>query len=297
MIPARLLQQFIAVAEELHFKRAAMRLHMAQSPLSQAIKHLEDIVGVQLFERSQHLVALTPAGMMFLDRARELLLSGQRAIDAARRVSRGCEGWVTLGFVGSVSYALLPRLLSNWRACFPHLHVELRELSSKEQIESLLAGQINLGIVRLPVSNAAGIALRTIGRECLIAVLPRQHRLARRRHVYLKELADESFVVFPSARIPSMHAKFLLACEEAGFSPRIALEAWQMASMVSLVAAGIGVALLPEQVRNSPHAGVVYKDLADQSEHFVLRIAMAWRPDRLSADVNALLSQLDEEDG
>jgi DNA-binding transcriptional LysR family regulator len=295
MIPGRLLSQFIAVAEELHFGRAAVRLHMAQPPLSQAIKHLEELVGVPLLTRSKHFVALTPAGVAFLDEARELLTHGQRAIETARRASQGLTGRITIGFVGSVSYELLPRILRDFRTQFPSIHVDLRELTSTEQIDSLRGRKIDLGIVRLPLNNAADMNIRTIEVERFVAVLPRDHGLAATQTLRLEDLADEAFMIFPPERIPSLHAKFLMACEEAGFSPRIALEAWQMASMVSLAAAGMGVGLLPAQVRNSPHPGVVYKDLSNQSEHFELKIAAAWRPDDISAGVQSMLSVLDRQ--
>ncbi|MGH8782488.1 LysR family transcriptional regulator [Paraburkholderia sp.] len=290
MIPARLLNQFIAVAEELHFGRAAERLNMAQPPLSQAIRKLEELVGVTLLTRSKHFVALTPAGRAFLSEARELLAHGQRAIDTARRASKGGAGRISIGFVGSVSYELLPRVLREFKDSFPAIHVDLRELTSKEQIESLHARKIDLGIVRLPLANAADIAFRTIEVERFVAVLPRNHRLARARKLLLKDLSGESFMAFPPDRIPSLHAKFLMACEQSGFSPHIALEAWQMSSMVSLVAAGMGVVLLPAQVRTSPHHGVVYKELDDRSEHVELKIAMAWRPDDMSSEVQSMLA-------
>jgi DNA-binding transcriptional LysR family regulator len=295
MIPGRQLSQFIAVAEELHFGRAAIRLHMAQPPLSQAIKHLEELVGVQLLTRSKHFVALTPAGVAFLEEARELLAHGQRAIDTARRASQGLTGRITVGFVGSVSYELLPRILRDFRTQFPSIHVDLRELTSTEQIESLRGHKIDLGIVRLPLNNAADMNIRTVEVERFVAVLPRDHGLSATQTLRLEDLADEAFMIFPPERIPSLHAKFLMACEEAGFSPRIALEAWQMASMVSLAAAGMGVVLLPAQVRNSPHPGVVHKDLSNQSEHFELKIAAAWRPDDISAGVQSMLSVLDRQ--
>ncbi|MFL9870139.1 LysR family transcriptional regulator [Paraburkholderia megapolitana] len=293
MIAARLLNQFIAVAEELHFGRAAARLHMAQPPLSQAIQNLEEMVGVALFARSRHFVALTPAGKVFLDEARALLAQGQQAIDAARRANEGVSGRVAVGFVGSVSYELLPRMLRQFRIRFPTIHIDLRELTSVEQIENLRTGKIDIGILRLPINDAADLNVRTIEVERFIAVIPRDHRLAAAQTIRLEDLADDAFMTFPPDRVPSLHAKFLLACEAAGFSPRIALEAWQMASMVSLVAAGIGVVLLPAQVRTSPHPGVVYKDLANDSDHFQLRIAVAWRSNDVSPNVQSLLAVLD----
>lgn len=294
MISTRLLAQFVAVAEELHFGRAANRLHMAQPPLSQAIKHLEAVVGVQLLARSRHSVALTPAGSAFLEEAREWLAVGQRAIDTARRASEGLTGRITIGFVGSVSYALLPGLLREVGARYPSIHVDLREQTSTEQIESLHTRKIDLGIVRLPLNNMGDIRTHVIHHERFIAVLPKDHTLARRKAkaIRLEDLAGDSFMVFPPDKIPSLHAKFLMACEEAGFSPRVTLESWQMASMVSLVASGMGVALLPEQVRASPHAGVVYKALSNRCAHLDLTIAAAWRTDSVSAGLHSVLKML-----
>jgi DNA-binding transcriptional LysR family regulator len=293
MIQARLLNQFIAVAEELHFGKAALRLHMAQPPLSQAIKNLEALVGVKLLARTKHYVALTPAGAAFLDEARNMLAQGQRAIDVATRASRGLTGRVTVGFVGSVSYALLPMILRDFRSEYPYIHIDLRELTSIEQLQSLRSNKIDVGIVRLPLNNASDLQIRPIAAERFVAVLPKDHRLAVAETLWLEDLADDTFMIFPADRTPSFYSKFTMACEEAGFSPRVALEAWQMASMVSLAAAGIGVVLLPEQVRASPHPDVVYKDLANQSAHLELKIAAASRPDDNSAGVHAMLEVLE----
>jgi DNA-binding transcriptional LysR family regulator len=294
MIAGRVLKQFIAVAEELHFGRAAARLHMAQPPLSQAIKHLEELVGVKLLTRSKHFVALTPAGVAFLEESRELLAHGQRAIDTAQRASKGLTGRIAIGFVGSGLYELLPRILRQFRTRFPSIHVELWELPSNDQVEGLLSRKIDLGIVRLPLDNAADIEIRAIVSERFIAVLPCDHPLAKSPNLRLEQLANDQFMVFRADKAPSLHAKFLFACDEAGFSPRIAMEASQMPSMVSLVAAGIGVALLPAQVRSSPHRGVVYRDLSNRSKYLELSIALAWRRDDISAGVHSMLSLFDD---
>jgi len=294
MISSRLLRQFIAVAEELHYGRAALRLHMAQPPLSQGIKNLEGLVGVMLLERSRHSVRLTPAGAVFLTEARGLLAQEVRAVDAAQRAAKGVAGRVAIGFVGSVSYELLPRILQDFRLRFPAIDVDLREQTSKEQVDSLSSGKVDVGILRLPVSNAPDLQLRVIHRERFVAVLPRAHRLANAKSIRLNQLAKESFMIFPADRIPSLHGKFLFACAAAGFSPRTVLEAWQLPSMVSLVAAGFGVVLLPSQVCSLPHPGVVYKRVSDRCEHLDLEIAASWRAENLSAGMRSLLSVLSE---
>jgi DNA-binding transcriptional LysR family regulator len=289
MIAERVLLQFIAVAEELHFGRAAVRVHVVQPALSRAIRHLEEQIGVELLSRTKRSVKLTPAGEVFLAEARDLMRQGEHAIHAARRASQGFVGRVAIGFVGSLSYGLLPRILREFRARYPAIEVELFELLSKEQIERLQARKIDVGILRLPLSNTAGLEVRIIDRERFVAVLPEDHRLAKARSVRLADLADERFMIFPADRAPNLHAKFLLACHEVGFSPRVELAAWQLPTMVSLVAAGFGVVLLPSQVRHIPMPGVVYKDLASKSKHIRLEIAAAWRKDNVSPAVKSLL--------
>ena len=293
MLSGRLLRQYVAVAEELHFGRAAARLNMAQPPLSQAIKQLERLIGVELLYRSKHFVCLTPAGGVFLQHARDLLAQERLAVESARLAAQGLIGRVTIGFVGSVSYGLMPRLLQEFRSRFPSIQLDLRELTSKEQVDDLLSGRIDVGIVRLPLSNVADLHLRVIERERFVAVLPQGHPLADADMVRLEDLAEESFMTFPPEKIPSLYSKFLFACEEAGFSPRTVLEAWQMPSMVSLVAAGFGIVLLPSQVRNLAHSGVIYKNLANPSSNLDLEIALAWRDDNASAGMRSFLSIVD----
>lgn len=298
MTQARLLRphlrQYVAVAEELHFRRAAERLNMAQPPLSQAIRQLEDLVGATLLERSRQGARLTAAGAIFLDHARAMLAQEERAIEAARLTAEGIVGRLTLGFVGSVSYELLPGLLQAFRVRCPQVRLDLREQTSKEQVQSLHAGEVDAGLLRLPINDAADLRTRVLHRERFVAVLPRRHRLARAASVRLAQLKDESFMIFPADRIPSLHAKFMFACADAGFSPRVVLEAWQMPSMVGLVAAGFGVALLPSQITAMPHRGVVFKRISDASPQLDLEIAVGWRPDNASAGLKSFLALMDE---
>lgn len=282
MISARALTQFIVLAEELHFGRAAVRLHMSQPPLSQAIMRLEETVGVQLLNRSKTAVSLTDAGAVFVQEAHRLLEQQALALSHTRQASMGMSGTVALGFVGSVSYGLLPRMLAHYRTNFPDVTFDLRELPSAEQVRELEGRRIDLGIVRLPLANAGDFHLKVIHRERMIAVLPVAHRLARQRRVWLGDLAEETFMVFPVSRVPSLHAQTLMVCQAVGFSPRVALEAWQMPTMVSLVAAGVGIALLPEQITNIPHTGVVYRGIRDDVVGLDLEVALAWRKDMRS---------------
>jgi len=289
MISARALNQFIVLAEELHFGRAAQRLHMSQPPLSQAIMRLEETLQVRLLDRSRPAITLTDAGTVFLQEAHRLLEQQALAISHTRQADAGLSGTLVLGFVGSVSYGLLPELLVRFRSEYPDVKFDLRELPSSDQVQELHARRIDLGVVRLPLANAHDFHLKVVRRERMIAVLPIGHRLASRSGVRLADLAEETFMVFPIDRVPSLHAQTLTACHAAGFSPKVALEAWQMPTMVSLVAAGVGVALLPEQIKNIPHAGVVYRDIRDSYPGLDLEIALAWRKDLRSTLVQRIV--------
>lgn len=293
MIPGRLLTQFIVVAEELHFGRAAARLSMAQPPLSHAMRRLEEIVGVELFTRTTRSVRLTQSGIAFLSEARDLVSRSERAIRIAQSASAGLSGRVAIGFVGSLGYQLLPELLHRFRSRFPRIEIELRESLSREQLEQLRLRKLDVGIVRLPLGNTGDLLLQVIRRERFVAVLPATHRLADAPAVRLEQLASEHFMVFPPDKVPSLHAKFLLACQEAGFSPNIALEAWQISSVINLVAVGVGIALLPEQVCSIRHPGVVFKPMVNRIPHLDLEIAVACRQDDRTTGVQALLSTLD----
>ncbi|WP_296943733.1 LysR substrate-binding domain-containing protein [uncultured Massilia sp.] len=279
MISSRLLAQFIAVAEELHFGRAALRLHMSQPPLSQAIQRLEEHIGVALFDRANRTIALTDAGRVFLKEARRLEDQQAQAVAHTRQAAAGLMGTIVLGFVGSVSYGLLPELLTQFRKHHADVAFDLREATSVEQIEDLKARRIDLGIVRLPLGGANDLEMRVIKRERMIAVLPRAHPLAALPAIPLASLAGETFMMFPADRVFSLHAKTLMACQAAGFSPRLGMSAWQMPTMVSLIAAGVGIALLPSQIVNIAHPGVIYRELEDRMEHLELEIALAWRRD------------------
>ncbi len=279
MFSRRVLRQYIVLAQELHFGRAAARLHMSQPPLSQAIARLEANLQVQLLDRNGRSVALTQAGKTFLYEAQMMLHQYDQAVLRTRTTGHGETGVVKLGFVGSVSYGLLPTLLARYRQELPGIEVLPVELTSAEQIQSLKVRSIDLAIVRTPLAGIDDFELKVIQRERMIAVLPACHPLARKRALKLQQLKDETFLVFPADRVLSLHAKTLMACHAAGFSPRIGLSAWQMPTMVGLIAAGMGVALLPEQIENMPHAGVVYRPLTDLSEFLDLEIALAWNAD------------------
>ncbi|WP_439499642.1 LysR substrate-binding domain-containing protein [Bosea sp. (in: a-proteobacteria)] len=261
MIETRLLRQFVAVAEELNFHRAAERLHMAQPPLSQAIRKLEETLGLSLFERSNRRVALTPAGAAFLVTARRVLAQLADGIREAQRVAAGQAGRLSVTFVGT-AHDLLPAALRRFRADFPGIELSLREATTAEQLAAIAAGESDIGLMRQPGIMVAQLASERLVREPILALLPDDHPLARHEIVTLADLAGDDFIGTPRQLGIGFHDQVIGLCRLAGFSPRIVQEARQMQTIASLVASGIGVALIPGSLALSPRSGVAFRPIA-----------------------------------
>src|SRR5262245_31720636 len=232
----RHLRYFVAVAEELHFGRAAARLGIAQPPLSQQIRQLEQELEVTLFTRTKRRVELTQAGHMFLDDAREVLARAERAVRTAQRAGRGEIGQLAIGFVPSADLDILPRVLSVWRTSCPDVEVTLHELLSGAQVAAQHAGTIQIGFLRLPVDET-GLLIEPIQREPLLAALPRTHRLAGSPSVRLGDLAGDTMVLFTRDVAPGYYDVFIAACRRAGFTPRL-LHTVSIQTNLGLVSAG-----------------------------------------------------------
>ena len=212
----RHLRYFVAVAEECHFGRAAERLHMAQPPLSQQIKQLEDELGVQLLTRSTRRVELTPAGERYLERARSILAAIDAAGEEARLIRDGRMGRVAIGFTGSATYELLPRLSRTLRTELPELELDLRgELLTPSQVAGLVDGTLDVGFLRPPV-QAPEVEVHPLRSEPLVAVLPESHALAAGKDVVLADLAEEPFITYPARHRSVVHDAVLDACQAAG---------------------------------------------------------------------------------
>jgi DNA-binding transcriptional LysR family regulator len=253
----RHLRYFVAVAEELHFGRAAERLHIAQPPLSQQIKSLEDELGVQLLARTKRKVELTPAGRLFLDEARLTLSQAERAQRIAVEAEKGVRGRLRIGFVTSASYSILPILVRRFRCDFPFIDIDLVEMIPSGQIEALEQGRIDVGILRPPVESA-GLALETILEEPLVAALPADHRRADRKTVSLNMLSEEAFVFFPRHHGPGIYDVVMHACHAAGFSPRISYAPNEMQTILAYVAAGLGVSIVPQSLSGFHQGSIKY---------------------------------------
>jgi len=297
MIDLRRLRCFVAVAEELHFGRAARRLNMSQPPLSVQIRELEREIGAPLLARTQRHVELTAAGATLLAEARRLLAQADLAIERTRRSARGELGHLTIGFVSTADYSLLPPLVRRFRARHPDIGLTLRELTGDRQLELLARGELDLGLMYGPL-QASGLAGRSVLCERLIAALPTAHPLARRRAVAAKALRGEGLILFPRPLAPGLYDQAIGVCQRAGFAPRIVQEAVQMQTILGLVAAGLGAALVPACMALLKRPDVAYLPLAPAGP-WVETIAVS-RADDTSPALTVLLrhlpaSQLDRQ--
>ena len=256
----RHLRYFLAVADELHFGRAAARLHIAQPPLSQQIKALERELGFELFHRTRRRVRLTEAGLVFQGEARAVLQRLEQATDAAGRAARGETGSLAVGFVASAVYGLLPRLFRTFRGRHPDVALTLTEMSTAEQVAALRSGVIHVGLARAPLGDETLVA-EPLREEPLVVALPRGHPLAQAPEVALRALADERFILFPRQPRPGWADRVVAACRAAGFSPSVVQETQELATAVTLVAAGTGVTLVPASAEALRVEGVTYRPL------------------------------------
>ena len=297
----RRLTQFVAVAETLHFGRAAERLAMAQPPLSRAIRNLEEELGVALFERNKKRVLLSDAGRALLPEAKALLAGADRLTRTARGAAGGERGELALAFVSIVDYSFLPRLLRSFTQSYPGIRVSLREATTDVQLHALARAEIDVGILLGPLVDAASgsnglesLVYQRLQAEALVLALPASHvRVTNSKAggapVALRGFASEAFISFPRQIAPRLHDAIIGACGEAGFSPRIVQEAIQMQTIISLVSAGMGVALVPESLMSLKRPGVVYRKLRGKRT-MALELGLAWRRDNPSAALQRFVS-------
>ncbi len=251
----RHLRYFLAVGEELHFGRAAKRLHIAQPPLSQQIRRLEEIVGYQLFIRSSRSVQLTAAGQALLDRARRSLTNLQNDLQIVQSIAHGESGTLTVGFVGSAMLTSLPDLLGYYRAQYPHVELRLREIHTSQLLQEISSGVVDVGFLR-DVGPSDSLQIRTYWKESFRAFVPACHPLARRRGIRMAQLRDEPFVFFPKSAGSYAWDNTIDLCREAGFLPTIVQEAPQWLTVLRLVGAGLGVTIAPASVEPIATANV-----------------------------------------
>lgn len=293
-IELRQLRYFVTVADEMHFGRAAQRLHMTQPPLSQAIQQLEAALGgVPLFARTSRSVALTPAGAALLPEARRILQQTAALPDLARRAASGASGRLSLAFVSTADYSVLPPVLREFREAYPDVEIDLREATTDVQIEELLQGRIDVGLLIPPLPDRARGQLDylTVLTEPLILAVPKGLSVLRgKTKVALQALADQPLVIFPRRIAPALHDAILACYHDAGLTPRIGQEAIQMQTIIGLVSAGMGIALVPQSVSNLKRPGVDYRPLANRTP--LVETGLAWRRDNASPVLRAFLELL-----
>ena len=268
----RHLRYFVAVGDALNFGRAALALHIAQPPLSRAIRALEAELGASLFDRGTRGVRLTGAGSALLPEARRLLRDAEAFREGARQYAAGAAGTLSIGFVSTAAYNVLPRIVPAFRARRPGVRLALREATSDVQPAALASGELDVGFLIAGASDPA-LAYAPLHREPLIAALPARRRWPAR--VPLRSLARAPFILFPREVAPELHDAIVALCRKSGFAPRIGQEAIQMQTIVSLVAGGMGVSLVPASLEHMRRDGVVYRPLAERGPR--VEIGLAWR--------------------
>ena len=275
------------MAEELSYSRAAARIHVSQPSLSRQVAALEAEIGVALLDRDKHRVSLTAAGKAYLGRARELLGGLDEAADLARRTAQGQVGRLALGFGGSAAYTLMPAVLRRFRARYPEVEVTLQQLPLTAQLDALREGRVDVGFLLLPVDDPA-VRTERLMRDRMVAAVPSDHALARRRDVALRSLSDEAFVAFPREGGLGYRDRMVELCLKAGFTPRIVREAAPLESIVGFVASGVGIALLPAMARRLRVADVIYVPVTERFAF--MDFALAWRPDAKMPAIDAFLA-------
>ncbi len=284
----RHLRYFVAVAEALSFARAARALNLSQPPLSRQIRALEEELGTALFARTKRSVRLTAAGAALLPEARRLLREADGLKAGARRLAAGEVGTLALGFISVAAYNLLPELAPEFRRRHPGVKLALHEATSDVLLAALRQGELDVGLV-LPPAEAPGLEYAALVHDTLVAALPAGSKAARGKGpLALAALAGEPFILFPRNVGAPLHDAIVGACRRAGFAPRIEQEAIQMQTIVSLVAAGMGVALVPAALERMRRTGVVYRPLAERG--LPVEIGCAWRSGDDSPVVRAFLA-------
>lgn len=272
----RHLKYFVAVAEELHFGRAALRLHISQPPLSQQIKSLEDELGTGLFIRTSRKVELTPAGKALVTRARAMLAMAQAAKDEVGRVAAGLEGVLRLGFVTPAMDGPLPGLIARYRREKPGVRFELKEASSLDQLEGLRSGELDLAVLRGHGRKLHGLASKPFMRETYVLALPKDHPLAREKRLGLAALHGQPFIFFSRAQGPELYDQIMAAFARAGSTPLITQEVLSKRTTLALVAAGLGLALVPESSARASGRDLAFRRVDDELP--VVEIDLAWSP-------------------
>lgn len=289
----RHLRYFVAVAEELHFGRAAARLHMAQQPLSRQIRQLELELDVVLLQRKKRTIRLTEAGKAFWKEAQKTLKQAEHAIAVAQRVGRGEAGSLQIGFTGPILNSVLPTIVRQFKARYPDIHLDLNRLSTMEQIDALLNQNIQVGLLHPPI-DAPSLAQEVIYQEPLIVAIPEGHPLSKdvSQSISVEALANESFILFPRQVGPTLYDAIISFCQQSGFSPTVIQEAFPQQTILGLVASGLGISLIHASIERIRQRGVVTRSLKEITPQ--LESAIVWSPDTPHPALRKLLELVRE---
>ena len=285
----RKMRYFMMVAEELNFSRAAERLRMAQPPLSQEIRKLEEELGVQLFHRTKRMVELTDAGKIFLEGSQQTLLQLERTIKETQLAAEGKIGSLIIGFVDSTEIVI--EVLNKFRERFPKIQLILREMTTEQQLKALYEKQIHIGFIRSKLNNGI-LTSEVCSEESLRLVLQQDHPFASLPEIPLRLLIDEPFILFPRHMGPNFYDLIISYFWDHGVNLNVVQEAIQMQTIVNLVATGMGVSVVPSSVENYKHPGVIYKKIQETTPK--VNLYVGWREDEKSAVVNHFLTVVRE---
>ncbi|MBT9507022.1 LysR family transcriptional regulator [Rhodoferax sp.] len=281
------LQQFVALAETGNFHKAAERMHMAQPPLSVSMRKLEDELGGPLFLRHPTGARLTAAGQAMLADARRTIFHAQQCQQAVAAALHGEGGVLRVGFIGSATYSLLPRLIPSFRRRFPKIELELAESTTAMILTRLAAHSLDLGLVRFPVLHPGSFSFTPLEQDEFVLAVPADSAWGRLSTVALSEAAGEPFIMYAESTVPNLFAVAMLRCQQSGFSPRVTQEAVQVQTIVSLVESGLGLALVPGVARRYVNRGVKFLRLSDNPIQSHISIALAALNDNLNPLVNS----------
>lgn len=277
----RQLRYFQILAEELHFGRAAKRLRMTQPPLTQQIQHLEQEMGVLLFKRTKRHVELTKAGKVFLEDITQSLTQLDQAVENARLAQQGENGKLQVGFVGSATYDILPSLIREFQNRYPNVELRLEELSTPDQIEALYLNKLDIGFIRPPAQNDA-ICVEVVDETPCILAIPKQHPLTKLESIPVSMLKDQPFVFVSRNVWPGLYDDIVSLCEKAGFTPKIKQFAREYQTVIGLVAAGIGMAVVPASLQSLSVRDVEYREFAEVQ--LTVKMAIAYQENNLSPE-------------
>jgi DNA-binding transcriptional LysR family regulator len=289
----RHMRYFVAVADELHFTKAAERLHLAQPALSKQIRDLEDELGATLLVRTGRKIALSDAGRVFYEKASQILRDTESAVIETKRAQRGETGKIAVGFFEQTAYTLLPPILRAYRQDFPEVNIQLRWYSVTGQHDALTKGNVDVAFIRFindggrAVSPSENLTMHKLHREKFVLAVPVSHPFANRESVATKECADEPFVGYTESFAPDFHAMIMRLCAMSGFLPKTSLEVGQTYTLLGLVSAAVGIAFVPASAQKMKFEGVIFKRLKDELPD--IEIYLAWTQRKPSASLAAFV--------